>query len=131
MSNTDKPNSFLPIWVWLVVAAQIVLVSFFSIGTAMDPSAFIPDISQLNYVTQLYVTRNLTIVLGLVLALLLRSHKGLLTVLLVRLVTDIADVITVFVLDVEAIKSSVPFVVLLLIVPALLACVYLWKVSRG
>ena len=109
------------------MAAQILLVSFFSVGTAMNPADFIPDVTELNYVTQLYVTRNVTIVLGMVGALLLRSHKGLLVVLLVRLLTDVADVVTVYALDVEEIKSSVPMVVVLLIVPALLAIGYLLK----
>ena len=118
---------FLPIWVWLIVLAQILLVSFFSVGTAMNPENFIPDVSELNYVTQLYVTRNATVVFGIVGALLLRSHKGLLVVLVIRLFTDVADVITVYALDVEVIKSSVPMVVLLLIVPALVASGYLWR----
>ena len=125
--NSGLANSFLPIWVWLIVFVQILLVSFFSVGTAMNPADFIPDVSEVNYVTQLYVTRNVTIVLGIVGALLLRSHKGLLLVLVVRLLTDIADVITVYALDVEVIKSSVPMVVVLLIVPALLASGYLWN----
>ena len=125
--ETGPSNNFLPIWVWLIVLAQILLVSFFSVGTAMNPADFIPDVSELNYVTQLYVTRNVTVVLGIVGALLLRSHKGLLVVLVVRLLTDIADVITVYALDVEVIKSSVPMVVVLLIVPALMASGYLWK----
>ena len=128
--ETGPANSFLPIWVWLIVLAQILLVSFFSVGTAMNPAEFIPDVSELNYVTQLYVTRNVTVGLGIVGALLLRSHKGLLVVLVVRLLTDIADVITVYALDVEVIKSSVPMVVALLIVPALVASGYLWKRIR-
>ncbi|MDJ0940470.1 MAG: hypothetical protein QNJ00_11975 [Woeseiaceae bacterium] len=125
--HTGQAESFLPTWVWIVVLVQILLVSFFSVGTAMNPAKFIPDVSELNYVTQLYVTRNLTVVVGLIGALLLRSHNALLLFLLVRLLTDIADVITVYALDVEVIKSSVPMVVVLLIVPALLASVYLWK----
>ena len=125
--ETPPAKSFLPIWVWVIVLAQILLVSFFSVGTAMNPANFIPDVSELNYVTQLYVTRNVTVVLGIVGALLLRSHKGLLVVLVIRLFTDVADVITVYALDVEVIKSSVPMVVLLLIAPALVASGYLWK----
>ena len=93
----------------------------------MNPADFIPDVSELNYVTQLYVTRNVMVVLGMVGALLLRSHKGLLVILTVRLFTDIGDVITVFALDVEVIKSSVPMVIVLLIAPAFIACGYLWK----
>ena len=125
--KSDKTNKFLPVWVWLIVLVQIFLVLFFSVGTAMNPADFIPEVSELNYVTQLYITRNVTVAIGIIVALLLRSHKGLFTILTVRLLTDISDVITVYALDVEVIKSSVPMVVILLIVPALLAIVYLWK----
>jgi hypothetical protein len=93
----------------------------------MNPGDFIPDVSELNYVTQLYITRNVTVALGIVVALLLRSHKALLVVLIVRLLTDISDVITVYALNVEVIKESVPMVVVLLIIPALVAIGYLWK----
>ena len=125
--ENDTTKRFLPIWVWLIVVVQIALVSVFSAGTAMSPADFIPDISELNYVTHLYITRNVTVVLGIIVALLLKSHKGLFAMLIVRLFTDIADVITVYALNVEAIKSSVPAVVILLIVPAVLAIGYLWK----
>ena len=120
-------NKFLPIWVWVIVLLQIGLVLFFSAGTAMSPAQFIPDVTELNYVTQLYITRNVTVALGIIIALLLKSHKALLLILLVRLLTDISDVITVYALNVEVIKESVPMVVVLLIVPALAAVGYLWK----
>ena len=128
--KSDSTNRFLPIWVWLIVLAQIVLVFFFSVGTAMNPGEFIPDVSELNYVTQLYITRNIATAIGLVIALLLRSHKALLTVLIVRVLTDISDVISVYALDVEVIKSSVPMVVVLLVLPAMLAIGYLFKRIR-
>ena len=125
--TNDQPGKFLPVWVWLIVLVQIVLVLFFSVGTAMSPADFIPGVSELNYVTQLYITRNVTVAIGLIVALLLKSHKGLLAVLVVRFLTDLSDVITVYALNVEVIKSSVPMVVVLLIVPALVAIGYLWK----
>ena len=124
MSQTYK---FLPVWVWVIALIQILLVLFFSAGTAMNPGDFLPDVSELNYVTQLYITRNVTVALGIIVALLLRSHKALLVALIIRLLTDISDVITVYALNVEVIKSSVPMVVVLLIIPALLAIGYLWK----
>ena len=124
MKDTIK---FLPIWVWVIALLQISLVLFFSAGTAMSPGDFIPDVSELNYVTQLYITRNVTVALGIIVALLLKSHKALLVALIVRLLTDISDVITVYALNVEAIKESVPMVVVLLIIPALIAIGYLWK----
>jgi len=125
--KNNQTNKFLPIWVWVIVLLQIFLVLFFSAGTAMNPGDFIPDVTELNYVTQLYITRNITVALGIIIALLLKSHKALLLILAVRLLTDISDVITVYALNVEVIKSSVPMVVILLIVPALLAVGYLWK----
>jgi hypothetical protein len=125
--KSDQINKFLPVWVWLIVLVQIVLVLVFSAGTAMNPADFIPEVSELNYVTQLYITRNIAVAIGIIVALLLRSHKGLLTILIVRVLTDISDVISVYALNVEVIKSSVPMVVVLLIVPALLAIAYLWK----
>ncbi len=123
----DSTNKFLPIWVWIIALLQIFLVLFFSIGTALNPGEFIPNVSELNYVTQLYITRNITIALGIIIALLIKSHSALLVTLLVRILTDISDVITVYALNVEVIKSSVPMVVVLLIIPALVAIVYLWK----
>ena len=123
----DQSEKFLPIWLWVIVVLQIFLVLFFSAGTAMNPGDFIPDVTELNYVTQLYITRNVTVALGIIIALLLKSHKALLLILAVRLLTDISDVITVYALNVEVIKSSVPMVVILLIVPAMLAVGYLWK----
>jgi hypothetical protein len=121
---------FLPVWVWVIVLIQVFLVLFFSVGTAMSPGDFIPNVSELNYVTQLYITRNITVALGIVVALVLRSHRALLTLLVVRLLTDISDVMTVYALDVEVIKESVPMVVVLLIVPAFVAVVYLLKRIR-
>ena len=125
--KNNQTNKFLPIWLWAIVLIQIFLVLFFSAGTAMNPGDFIPGVSELNYVTQLYITRNVTVALGIIVALLLKSHKALLVLLIVRVLTDVSDVITVYVLNVEVIKESVPMVVVLLIIPALLAIGSLWK----
>ncbi len=93
----------------------------------MNPAQFLPDVTDLNYVTLLYITRNVTVALGIIIALLLKSHRALLLILLVRILTDISDVVTVYYLNVEVIKESVPMVVMLLIVPAFAAVGYLWK----
>ena len=77
MNNANDRNSrFLPIWLWIIVLLQIFLVLFFSAGTAMNPGDFIPDVSELNYVTQLYITRNVTVALGIIIALLLSLLAG-------------------------------------------------------
>lgn len=127
MNDTIK---FLPIWVWVIILLQIALVLFFSAGTAMNPAQFIPDVTELNYVTQLYITRNVTVALGIIVALFLKSHKALFTLLIIRLLTDVSDVVTVYALNVEVIEESVPMVVVLLIIPALVALGYLWKRIR-
>ena len=126
-NNNDYTNNFLPVWAWIIALIQIFLVLFFSAGTAMNPGNFIPGVSEVDYVTQLYITRNVTVVLGIVVALLLRSHKALFAMLIVRVLTDISDVITVYAFNVVVIKSSVPMVVVMLIIPALLVLGYLWK----
>lgn len=128
MQNTDDSmRIFLPVWVWGIALLQIVLVLFFSAGTAMSPGDFIPGLSEVNYVAQLYITRNVTVALGIIIALLLKSHKALLVILAVRLLTDISDVITVYALNIEVVKSSVPMVIIFLIIPAILAIGYLLK----
>lgn len=124
MNDTTK---FLPIWVWLIAFLQIGLVLFFSAGTAMDPAQFIPDVTELNYVTQLYISRNVLMALGIIIALFLKSHKALLLIFVMRLLTDISDIITVYALNVEIIKESVPMVIVLLVIPALAAVGYLFK----
>jgi len=123
----NQTNKFLPVWVWIIALLQIFLVLFFSVGTAMNPGDFIPGVTELNYVTQLYITRNVTVAAGIIIALMLRSHKALLLILIVRILTDISDVITVYALNVDVIKSSVPMVVVMLIIPALLVIIHLWK----
>ena len=130
-NKNDQTKKFLPIWVWAVVMIQIALVLLFSVGTAINPGDFIPNVTELNYVTQLYITINITVALGVIIALLLKSHKALFVMLIVRVLTDISDVITVYALNVEVIKSSVPMVLVLLIIPALLAVMYLWKVVKN
>lgn len=129
MNDNTQTEPFLPIWVWGIAILQIALVLFFSIGTFINPGNFIPNVSELNYVTQLYITRNVVVALGIIGALVIRSHKALLIILVVRLLTDISDVITVYALNVEVIKDSVPMVVLLLIIPAIIAIGYLFRIT--
>lgn len=127
MNTSNHSDKFLPVWVWVIVLLQIFLVLFFSAGTAMNPAQFIPDATELDYVIQLYITRNVTVAIGIIIALMLRSHKALLLILIIRCLTDIADVITVYAMNVEVIKESVPMVIALLILPALATIAHLWK----
>ena len=47
--------------------------------------------------------------------------------LIVRMFTDLFDVLAIYAFNVEVVKSSVPMFVVVLIIPALFALYYLWK----
>ena len=123
MSVTSSKTSyagFLPSWLWVVVGLQVVIVSGFALTTLFNPP---PDF---NYTTMAYITRNLTAVLVLVIAVLLRSHVALFAGLAARCVTDIVDATTVFTMNATELRSVVLMVVALLILPALAGLIYLW-----
>ena len=114
-------EQFLPKWLWVIVGLQVVIVSGFALATLFNPP---PDF---NYTTMAYVTRNLTAVLVIVVAIALRSHAALFAALAARCVTDIVDAATVFTMDATELESVVFMVVALLILPALAGLAYLWK----
>lgn len=118
------PERFLPKWFWIIVGLQIVIVGYFALSTLFNPS---PDF---NYTTMAYVTRNLTAVLAIILAVWLRSRVALFVALAARCVTDIVDAITVFTMNATYLEGAVPLVVALLIVPALIGMGYLWNQMR-
>ena len=118
---TTKTEKFLPRWFWLIIALQVVIVSFFALSTLFNPP---PDF---NYTTMAYVTRNLTAVLAIILAVVFRSHITLFVALAARCVTDVVDAITVFTMNATYLEAAVPMVIALLIIPALIGMVYLWR----
>ena len=124
---STKPSwgQFLPKWFWIIIALQIVIVSFFALSTLFNPP---PDF---NYTTMAYITRNLTAVLAVILAVWLRSHEALFAALAARCVTDIIDATTVYTMNAEYLKAAVPMVAALLIAPAMVGMIYLWKQIRS
>ena len=120
-STTTPSGHFLPKWFWIIIGLQVVIVSFFALSTLLNPP---PDF---NYTTMAYITRNLTAVLAIILAALLRSRIALLVALVARCVTDIVDATTVFTMNATYLNSVVPMVVALLIIPAIIGIIYLWK----
>ncbi|WP_143534425.1 hypothetical protein [Roseovarius albus] len=118
--NTPS-GQFLPKWFWIIIGLQIIIVSVFALSTLFNPP---PDF---NYTTMAYITRNLTAVLAVILAVWLRSHAALFVALAARVVTDIVDATTVFTMNATYLKSAVPMVVALLIIPALVGMVFLWR----
>ncbi|MEM8974723.1 MAG: hypothetical protein AAGD43_21920 [Pseudomonadota bacterium] len=118
------PERFLPNWFWLIVGLQIAIVSFFALSTLFNPP---PDF---NYTTMAYITRNLTAVLAIILAVWLRSRVALFVTLAARCATDIVDAVTVYTMNATYLEGAVPFVVALLIAPALIGMGYLWNQMR-
>lgn len=119
MSETS--DKFIPTWFWGIIVLQVLIVSFFALSTLFNPP---PDF---NYTTMAYIARNLTAVLAIILAVWLRSRDALFVALAARFVTDIVDATTVYTMNATYLKSAVPMVVALLIIPAVIGMVYLWK----
>ncbi len=124
-TENKSSERFLPTWFWIIIGLQIVIVSYFALSTLFNPP---PDFS---YTTMAYITRNLTAVLAIILAVWLRSRVALFVALTARCVTDIVDAITVFTMNAAYLEAAVPFVVALLILPALVGMGYLWKRMRA
>lgn len=120
-STTTPSGHFLPKWFWIIIGLQVVIVSFFALSTLFNPP---PDF---NYTTMTYITRNLTAVLAIILAVWLRSRTALFVALAARCVTDIVDATTVFTMNATYLNSVVPMVVALLIIPAMIGIAYLLR----
>lgn len=118
MTDTNE-NRFLPLWVWGVVAIEVVVPTFFGIGTLFDPSIW--GAETLGAFGQLYVTRNLTMAFGVGLAALLRSRMALLVAITARYVTDFVDIVDGFASGPEGDTAVVllVFTVVLLVLPGL------------
>lgn len=112
---------------WIVILLQLILVSFFIVATIQNPAALLPGDQPLNYLVVLYVTRNATALLGIIVALSLRSHAGLLIALVIRFTTDLTDIVNVLSLGDKGGQAAIPFVVVLLVAPAIIGSIYLFK----
>ena len=112
--NTSR---FLPWWLWIIVAIEVSVPTYFGIASIIDPSIWGAD--SLEAFGQLYVTRNFAMVFGIVLAVLLRSHTALLVAIAARYVTDFIDITAAFLRGVDADTQSIllVFAALLLIIP--------------
>ena len=79
----------------------------------------------------MYITRNLTTALGLLLAVLFRSHIAVFILIIVRMTTDGSDMINAVSNGAgESVVQSIPYLFVILIVIPLIAQVWLWKHIR-
>ena len=123
--NSDRP--FLPLWMWGIVAIEVGVPTFFGIASTLDPSIW--GAETLGALGQLYVTRNLAMALGvLVAAVLLRSYAALMIAIAARYVTDLTDIIAGIVRGAQGEELFVlsVFAIILLVLPAF-GLRWLWK----
>lgn len=109
----------LPIWMWAIVAIEVIVPSYFAVASLLDPTIW--GEARLGTYGELYVIRNLAMALGVVLAaLVLRSYAALLATIAARYVTDLVDIIAGFARgpDAETMVLLVIFTGVLLVFPA-------------
>lgn len=124
-------NETWPAWMWLVIAIEVVVPTFFGVATIGDPSIW--GAETLDVFGRLYVTRNLTMAFGVAFAaLVLRSRVALIGTIGARYLTDLVDIVAGFAQGPEsevAIQLGV-FTVVLLVIPAF-GLQWLWRAARG
>ena len=126
MSNKGF-SGLLPWWVWVIVIIEAALPTIFGIATWMNPAGFIEGAQGVSYEIMLYITRNLTTALGIVLAVLLRSHVAIFILIIVRMTTDMTDMLNAtFNGGGESVVQTIPFLIVLLVILPLLALRHLW-----
>ena len=120
MTYAARDHPFrLPIWMWAIVAIEVIVPSYFAVASLLDPTIW--GEARLGTYGELYVIRNLAMALGVaVAALVRRSYAALLATIAARYVTDLVDIIAGFVRgpDAETIVLLVIFAFVLLVVPA-------------
>ena len=126
MTN-ERFKGFLPWWVWATVAIEAGVPTIFGLATWVDPATYIEGAESVSYEILLYITRNLTTALGIVLAVLLRSHVAIFILIIVRMTTDIADMINATTNGAgESVVQAIPFLIVLLVVIPLFSLRHLW-----
>ena len=125
--SKDGDTGFLPWWVWTMVGIEAIVPTIFGIATWLDPGTYIAGADSANYAIVLYITRNLTTALGIVLAVLLRSYKAIFILIIVRMTTDVADMVNATLNGGgEDVVRTIPVLIVVLIVLPLFALRHLW-----
>lgn len=129
MTNSIE-RRFLPWWVWAIIAIEVVVPTYFGIATIFDPSIWGEE--SFGAIGQLYVTRNFTMVLAIIIAALMRNHTALLVTIFARYVTDLVDIVSGFIRGPDAATMQVLAVFgFLLLVPPLFALIWLFQRRAG
>ena len=126
--NEKVLAGFLPWWVWIIVVIEAAVPTIFGVATWLDPATYIEGAQSATYEIVLYITRNLTTALGILLAIFLRSHVAIFILIIVRMTTDMADMINATLNGGgESVVQTIPFLIVLLIILPLIALYHLWQ----
>lgn len=128
-TNDSRNKKFLPWWMWVIVIIEAGIPIFFAISTINNPGALFPGAIELDYAMTLYVTRNITMGIGVIIAaFILRSYTALFATIAVRFLTDGVDQVSTITSGAsEAVMQSLPYLFVVLIVIPLIGLIWLWK----
>lgn len=110
---------FLPLWMWGIIAIEVIIPSYFALASLMDPTIW--GEARLGVYGELYVIRNLAMSFGVALAaFVLRSYVAILATIAARYLTDLVDIIAGFARgpDAETTMLLILFTAVLLVLPA-------------
>lgn len=125
---SDGAAGFLPWWVWVIVVIEAAVPTIFGVATWLDPATYIEGATSASYEIVLYITRNLTTALGLVLALLLRSHAALFILIIVRMTTDATDMLNAtYNGGGDSVVLAIPVLFVILLILPSFALWHLWR----
>jgi hypothetical protein len=124
-----QSTKFLPWWMWVIVGIEAGIPIFFALSTISDPGSLFPGAKELDYAMTLYITRNITMGVGvLISAVILRSHTALFATIAARFLTDGVDQVSTITSGAsDAVMQSLPYLFVILIVIPLIGLVWLWK----
>ncbi len=129
---TDKKNRFVPIWIWVLIVIDLILVAGVTVVGMQDITVMHPDQAGATYLSSLYITRNVIDVVGLALALFVfRSYIALFLAFLARVMTEVSDFSNSywFGRDPEM-MTAIPYLVVLMVVLPTIALIVLWPRVR-
>lgn len=128
MSDSLKKQRFLPLWIYLLIAVQLFLITGVTIVGMQDITIMHPDQTGTSYLASLYITRNLVAVGGLVLAaFFFRSYVAFLVVYLSRIATEISDFSnSIWYGRDPELMASLPYMVIFMVFLPIIALAVVW-----
>ena len=124
MEDHELPKKrFIPIWIWLLITVELVLVVGVTIVGIQDITTMHPDQSGQSYLSSLYITRNLVACAGLALTTyVFRSYIALFVMLISRIATEISDFTNSYVFErAPELLAQIPYLVVLMVVLPMVA----------